>query len=217
MRLSSFDVNTTKGMLLALMVPSFGMLNCHTLSSSSKASNAWFTLSSSSMSKTHGFSHCSARRRGPALKNCKLCNSTCRDSQSTLLELDFNSTQSLCSGSSNFPIAFSSLMPGGARPWYQQPPRLRMPIASARCPLALRAVAASATLRLSTTVVVAIESAMYPLARSRCASCSKDENMLHSSPETILVIMSGEEIKSNWNFGQIRGGRGSQNGFGSLR
>jgi hypothetical protein len=31
MRLSSFDVNTTKGTLLALMVPSFGMLNRHTI------------------------------------------------------------------------------------------------------------------------------------------------------------------------------------------
>ena len=30
MRLSSFEVSTTKGILLALMVPSFGMLNCHT-------------------------------------------------------------------------------------------------------------------------------------------------------------------------------------------
>ena len=112
MRLSSFDVNTTKGMLLALMVPSFGMLNCHTLSiSSNKASNAWSTLSSSSISRTQGLSHRNARRSGPALKNCWPCSSVRRDSQSTLLDLAFNSTQSLCSGSSNFPIASSSSMP----------------------------------------------------------------------------------------------------------
>jgi len=85
MRLSSFDVNTTNGMLLAFMVPSFGMLNCHTLSNSSnRASNAWFTLSNSSISRTQGFSYCNARSSGPAQKNCWLCNSVCRDSQSTL-------------------------------------------------------------------------------------------------------------------------------------
>ena len=75
------------------------------------ASNAWSTLSSSSISKTQGFSYWRARNNGPALKNCCPCNSVCRDSQSTVLDFDFDSTQSLCSGSSNFPMAFSSLMP----------------------------------------------------------------------------------------------------------
>src|SRR5258708_10204393 len=70
MRLSSLEVSTTNGMLLARIVPSFGMLICHTLSSSNnKASNAWSTLSSSSTSSTQGFSYCKARNSGPALKN----------------------------------------------------------------------------------------------------------------------------------------------------
>src|SRR5438876_824113 len=51
MRLSSLDVSTTNGMLLARIVPSFGMLICHTLSNShNKASNAWSPLSNSSIS-----------------------------------------------------------------------------------------------------------------------------------------------------------------------
>src|SRR5208282_422726 len=112
MRRSSLDVSTTNGMLLALTVPSFGMLNCHTLSNSSnKASKAWSTLSSSSISRTQGLSHCNARRSGPAPKNCWLCNSVRRDSQSTLTDLALSSTQSLCRGSSNLPMAFSSLIP----------------------------------------------------------------------------------------------------------
>ena len=91
---------------------SFGMLNCHTLSNSSNsASNAWSTLSNSSINSTHGFSYCRARRRGPALKNCWLCNSARSNSQSALADLDLSSTQSLCRDSSNLPIAFSSLMP----------------------------------------------------------------------------------------------------------
>jgi hypothetical protein len=40
MRLSSFEVNTTNGILLALMVPSFGVLNCHTLSNSINRASA---------------------------------------------------------------------------------------------------------------------------------------------------------------------------------
>jgi len=45
MRRSSLDVSTTKGMLLARFVPSFGILSCQTLRSSNNvASNAWSTF-----------------------------------------------------------------------------------------------------------------------------------------------------------------------------
>jgi len=57
MRLSH-SFNTNERNAPGFYVPSFGMLNCHTLSNSSnKASNAWSTLSSSSISKTQGLSH----------------------------------------------------------------------------------------------------------------------------------------------------------------
>jgi acetyl esterase/lipase len=60
------------------------MLSVQTLKSSNNiASNAWSTLSNSSMSKTGGLSYSSERSNGPALKNCRPCNSICRDSQST--------------------------------------------------------------------------------------------------------------------------------------
>src|SRR5712691_12885063 len=97
MRLSSLDISTTNGMLLARIVPSFGMLICHTLSNSNnKASNAWSTLSNSSISRTQGFSYCNARNSGPALKNCWPCNSVRRHSQSMPSDLDLSSTESLC-------------------------------------------------------------------------------------------------------------------------
>ena len=87
MRRSSFEVRTTNGILFACIVPSFGMLSCHTLNNSSKrASNAWSTLSNSSISRTQGSSRCNARKSGPALKNCWPCNSACRDSQSTVAD-----------------------------------------------------------------------------------------------------------------------------------
>src|SRR5579864_5414851 len=105
MRRSSLDVSTTKGTLLARIVPSFGMLSCQTLRSSNNvASNAWSTLSSSSIRKTQGLSYRRARNKGPAVKNCCPYNSVCRDSQSTLLDFDFNSTHNLCNGSSKFPL-----------------------------------------------------------------------------------------------------------------
>ena len=57
-----------------------------------------------------GFSCCKARSKGPALRTAGPCNSVGKDSQSTPLDLAFNSTQSLSSGSSNLPMAFCSLM-----------------------------------------------------------------------------------------------------------
>ena len=81
MRLSSFDVNTTKGMLLALNRARASECSAATHSTvpATVASNAWSTLSSSSISRTQGFSYWRARNRGPALKNCWPCNSVCRD------------------------------------------------------------------------------------------------------------------------------------------
>ena len=81
-------------------MPSFGMLSLHTLSSSNNmASKAWSTLSSSSMSKTQGFSHSKARISGPALKKSWLCSSVRNDAQSMspdlALKFDAKSLQRL--------------------------------------------------------------------------------------------------------------------------
>src|SRR5258708_31524569 len=53
------------------------------------------THAACNLRRAQGLSHCKARSREPALKNRWPCNSICKESQSTLLDLDFNSKQSL--------------------------------------------------------------------------------------------------------------------------
>ena len=111
MRRSSLEVNTTCGMLLARIVPSFGMLSVQAHRSSNNILQTRGLLCpSSSISKTHGFSY-SSELKGPALKNRRPCKAVLSDSQSTLSDFAFSSTQSLSSDWSNFPKAFSWWMP----------------------------------------------------------------------------------------------------------
>lgn len=87
------------------------MLSCQTESTSSNiASNAWLTLSSSSISRTQRLGCCKARSNGPAVKNFWLCNSCLSISHSMGPDFERSSTTSLCKASSNLPMAFSSLI-----------------------------------------------------------------------------------------------------------
>src|ERR1035437_7836124 len=73
-RLTSLEVRITKGIALCLIVPSFGTEICHSERiSSSNASKPSSTLSTSSISNTHGFSYNSDLSRGPWTKKSRVC------------------------------------------------------------------------------------------------------------------------------------------------
>ena len=112
-RRSSLEVKTTNGIVSALTNPNFGMLNRQTESSSSNiASNAWDTLSSSSINKTHrSWDIAETRSNGPALKNFRLWRSCLSGSHSTGRIWTAIPPPAAAEASSNLPMAFSSLIP----------------------------------------------------------------------------------------------------------
>ena len=92
-RRSSLLVITTNGMLLASTVPNSGIESCHAERiSSSRASKPSSTLSSSSINSTQGFSHSSARIRGPGRKKSRPFKLACNSRQLPLSPFPFENS-----------------------------------------------------------------------------------------------------------------------------